>query len=218
MPSGHAYAKALRTVKTCVGAEWCRFGVQDSTNMGIELEKDLWRMYAPHKVKLAVSGCPRNCAEAGIKDGGVIGGAKALTLTAVSDHTATTNAVAGASWPPDPLILARSRLLQVHPQAIAPQSPLEMPAHRQRQDPVLGLEHQAGTRTQRRDLVRALGAGEGADLQDQFLAALAGVENALGETLGRRSFGHILPDQPGKTENRAEQFVEIVRDATRKLA
>ena len=73
MPSGHAYAKALRTVKTCVGSEWCRFGVQDSTQMGIDLEKDLWRMYAPHKVKLAVSGCPRNCAESGIKDVGVIG-------------------------------------------------------------------------------------------------------------------------------------------------
>jgi len=73
MPSGHAYAKALRTVKTCVGSEWCRFGVQDSTNMGIELEKALWRMYAPHKVKMAVSGCPRNCAESGIKDVGVIG-------------------------------------------------------------------------------------------------------------------------------------------------
>ncbi len=73
MPSGHAYAKALRTVKTCVGSEWCRFGVQDSTHMGIELEKALWRMYAPHKVKMAVSGCPRNCAESGIKDVGVIG-------------------------------------------------------------------------------------------------------------------------------------------------
>ena len=72
MPSGHAYAKALRTVKTCVGSEWCRFGVQDSTRMGIELERALWRMYAPHKVKLAVSGCPRNCAEAGIKDVGVV--------------------------------------------------------------------------------------------------------------------------------------------------
>ncbi|MGI9047645.1 MAG: nitrite reductase large subunit NirB [Burkholderiales bacterium] len=73
MPSGHAYAKALRTVKTCVGSEWCRFGVQDSTNMGIALEKEMWKMYAPHKVKLAVSGCPRNCAESGIKDVGVIG-------------------------------------------------------------------------------------------------------------------------------------------------
>ncbi len=73
MPSGHAYAKALRTVKTCVGSEWCRFGTQDSTLMGKQLERALWRMYAPHKVKLAVSGCPRNCAESGIKDVGVIG-------------------------------------------------------------------------------------------------------------------------------------------------
>jgi nitrite reductase (NADH) large subunit len=73
MPSGHAYAKALRTVKTCVGSEWCRFGTQDSTQMGKDLERGLWRMYAPHKVKLAVSGCPRNCAESGIKDVGVIG-------------------------------------------------------------------------------------------------------------------------------------------------
>jgi nitrite reductase (NADH) large subunit len=73
MPTGKAYAKALRTVKTCVGSEWCRFGTQDSTQMGIALERALWAMYAPHKVKLAVSGCPRNCAEAGIKDVGVIG-------------------------------------------------------------------------------------------------------------------------------------------------
>jgi len=73
MPSGHAYGKSLRTVKTCVGSEWCRFGTQDSSALGRELERALWRMYAPHKVKLAVSGCPRNCAESGIKDVGVIG-------------------------------------------------------------------------------------------------------------------------------------------------
>ncbi len=73
MPSGHAYAKALRTVKTCVGSEWCRIGTQDSTQMGKDLERAMWRMYAPHKVKFAVSGCPRNCAEAGIKDVGIIG-------------------------------------------------------------------------------------------------------------------------------------------------
>ena len=73
MPSGHAYAKALRTVKTCVGSEWCRMGTQDSTQMGKDMEKAMWRMYAPHKVKFAVSGCPRNCAESGIKDVGVIG-------------------------------------------------------------------------------------------------------------------------------------------------
>ncbi|OGA99651.1 MAG: nitrite reductase large subunit [Burkholderiales bacterium RIFCSPHIGHO2_12_FULL_61_11] len=73
MPSGLAYAKATRTVKTCVGSEWCRFGTQDSTQMGKDLEHALWAMYSPHKVKLAVSGCPRNCAESGIKDVGVIG-------------------------------------------------------------------------------------------------------------------------------------------------
>jgi nitrite reductase (NADH) large subunit len=70
--SGHAYGKALRTVKTCVGSEWCRFGTQDSTGMGVKLEKMTWGSWHPHKVKLAVSGCPRNCAEATIKDFGVI--------------------------------------------------------------------------------------------------------------------------------------------------
>ena len=73
MPSGHAYAKALRTVKTCVGKEWCRMGTQDSTQMGKDLEHAFVGMQAPHKVKFAVSGCPRNCAEAGIKDVGIIG-------------------------------------------------------------------------------------------------------------------------------------------------
>jgi len=73
MPSGYAYGKALRTVKTCVGSEFCRFGTQNSTRMGIDLEKTFWKMWAPHKVKLAVSGCPRNCAEAAIKDVGIIG-------------------------------------------------------------------------------------------------------------------------------------------------
>jgi nitrite reductase (NADH) large subunit len=72
MVSGHAYGKALRTVKTCVGSEWCRFGTQDSTAMGIALEKMTWGSWTPHKTKMAVSGCPRNCAEATIKDFGVI--------------------------------------------------------------------------------------------------------------------------------------------------
>ena len=72
MVSGHAYGKALRTVKTCVGSEWCRFGTQDSTGMGIKLEKMTWGSWTPHKVKLAVSGCPRNCAEATIKDFGAV--------------------------------------------------------------------------------------------------------------------------------------------------
>jgi nitrite reductase (NADH) large subunit len=70
--SGHAYAKGLRTVKTCVGSEWCRFGTQDSTGIGIKLEKMCWGSWTPHKVKFAVSGCPRNCAEAIIKDMGVV--------------------------------------------------------------------------------------------------------------------------------------------------
>ena len=73
MVSGHAYGKSIRTVKTCVGAEHCRFGTQLAMDMGVKLERMLFDMYAPHKVKLAVSGCPRNCAEAGIKDVGVIG-------------------------------------------------------------------------------------------------------------------------------------------------
>ena len=70
--SGHAYGKALRTVKTCVGSEWCRFGTQDSTGLGIKLEKMSWGSWTPHKFKMAVSGCPRNCAEATIKDFGVV--------------------------------------------------------------------------------------------------------------------------------------------------
>jgi len=72
MISGHAYGKALRTVKTCVGSEWCRFGTQDSTGLGIRIEQLTWGSWMPHKFKIAVSGCPRNCAEATIKDFGII--------------------------------------------------------------------------------------------------------------------------------------------------
>lgn len=72
MPSGHAYGKTLRTVKTCVGSTFCRFGTQDSISMGIRMEKAFERLNTPAKVKLAVSGCPRNCAEATIKDLGVV--------------------------------------------------------------------------------------------------------------------------------------------------
>jgi nitrite reductase (NADH) large subunit len=73
MPSGYAYSKGIRTVKTCVGSEFCRFGTQNSTQLGIDIEKAFDHMWAPHKVKFAVSGCPRNCAESGIKDVGIIG-------------------------------------------------------------------------------------------------------------------------------------------------
>lgn len=72
MVSGHAYSKGLRTVKTCVGTEFCRFGTQDSTGLGIKLEKLLWGSWTPAKVKLGVSGCPRNCAEATCKDVGIV--------------------------------------------------------------------------------------------------------------------------------------------------
>ncbi|MFZ2996106.1 nitrite reductase large subunit NirB [Sphingobium sp.] len=72
MVSGHAYGKSLRTVKTCVGNEWCRFGTQDSTGLGVRTERMTWGSWMPHKFKIAVSGCPRNCAEATIKDFGVV--------------------------------------------------------------------------------------------------------------------------------------------------
>jgi nitrite reductase (NADH) large subunit len=72
MVSGHAYGKSLRTVKTCVGSEWCRFGTQDSTGLGVKTERMTWGSWMPHKFKIAVSGCPRNCAEATIKDFGVV--------------------------------------------------------------------------------------------------------------------------------------------------
>jgi len=72
MPSGYAYTKALRTVKTCVGSEFCRYGTNDSTALGIALEKRYQGFEFPAKVKLGVSGCPRNCAEATVKDVGVV--------------------------------------------------------------------------------------------------------------------------------------------------
>jgi len=72
MESGHAYGKALRTVKSCVGKTWCRFGVQDSTTLAIDLELRYRGLRAPHKIKGAVSGCTRECAEAQSKDFGVI--------------------------------------------------------------------------------------------------------------------------------------------------
>jgi nitrite reductase (NADH) large subunit len=72
MPSGHAYAKAVRTVKTCVGTDFCRFGLGDAIGVGIELERAMEGLYTPHKVKSAVTGCPRNCAEAYVKDIGLV--------------------------------------------------------------------------------------------------------------------------------------------------
>src|SRR3954466_3698888 len=73
MPSGQAYTKGVRMVKTCVGTEFCRFGVQDAMATGVELEKRLENLFTPHKTKLGVTGCPRNCAEVTVKDIGLIG-------------------------------------------------------------------------------------------------------------------------------------------------
>jgi nitrite reductase (NADH) large subunit len=72
MPSGHAYAKAVRTVKTCVGQEFCRFGLGASIDLGVRLEREWEGLHTPAKVKSGVSGCPRNCAEATIKDIGIV--------------------------------------------------------------------------------------------------------------------------------------------------
>jgi nitrite reductase (NADH) large subunit len=72
MPSGHAYAKAVRTVKTCVGSDFCRFGLGDAIAVGVELEGLMEGLYTPHKVKSAVAGCPRNCSEAYVKDIGLV--------------------------------------------------------------------------------------------------------------------------------------------------
>jgi nitrite reductase (NADH) large subunit len=78
--SGHAYGKAMRTVKSCVGSTWCRYGVQDSVGMAIEVENRYRGLRAPHKIKLAVSGCVRECAEARSKDVGVIATEKGWNL------------------------------------------------------------------------------------------------------------------------------------------
>jgi len=73
MPSGQAYTKGVRMVKTCVGTDFCRFGTQDSTSAGIEMERRFEQLFTPHKVKMAAVGCPRNCAEATVKDIGLVG-------------------------------------------------------------------------------------------------------------------------------------------------
>ena len=73
MPSGQAYTKGVRMVKTCIGSDFCRFGTQDSTSAGVEMERRFEQLYTPHKVKMAAVGCRRNCAEATVKDIGLVG-------------------------------------------------------------------------------------------------------------------------------------------------
>ena len=122
MVSGQAYAKGLRTVKTCVGSEWCRFGTQDSTGLGVKLEKFLCGSWTPAKVKLAVSGCPRNCAEATCKDIGIIcvesgydihiAGAAGLHVqgTELLGHVATEEEAIEASAPSCSSIASRAAI------------------------------------------------------------------------------------------------------------
>ncbi|MGH8114705.1 MAG: nitrite reductase large subunit NirB, partial [Rhodanobacteraceae bacterium] len=78
--SGHAYGKSMRTVKSCVGSTWCRYGVQDSVGLAIEVENRYRGLRSPHKIKLAVSGCTRECAEAQSKDVGIIATEKGWNL------------------------------------------------------------------------------------------------------------------------------------------
>ena len=73
MPSGQAYTKGVRMVKTCVGTDFCRFGVQDSIAAGVEMERRFENLFTPHKLKMGAVGCPRNCAEATVKDIGLVG-------------------------------------------------------------------------------------------------------------------------------------------------
>lgn len=80
MPSGFAYAKAVRTVKTCVGSDFCRFGTKDSIGLGIRIEKTFENLWTPAKIKMAVNACPRNCAESLIKDVGLIAVDKAWEI------------------------------------------------------------------------------------------------------------------------------------------
>jgi nitrite reductase (NADH) large subunit len=87
--SGHAYGKALRTVKSCVGSTWCRFGVQDSTSFAIRIENRYKGLRAPHKVKSAVSGCVRECAEAQSKDFGLIATEKGWNIYVCGNGGAT---------------------------------------------------------------------------------------------------------------------------------
>jgi len=72
MPSGHAYTKSFRTCKTCIGSEYCRYGVGDSTTLGVQIERRYQGIETPAKLKLATAGCPRNCSEATTKDVGAV--------------------------------------------------------------------------------------------------------------------------------------------------
>ncbi|RSM58187.1 nitrite reductase large subunit [Actinoplanes sp. ATCC 53533] len=120
MPSGYAYAKSFRTVKTCVGSDFCRFGVGDSTALGIALEERYQGLEGPGKMKLAVTGCPRNCAEAYVKDLGVVaidGGRWELYVGgAAGAHVRKGDLLATVSSP-DEVITLTGRFLQYYRQS-----------------------------------------------------------------------------------------------------
>src|SRR5206468_3908911 len=116
MPSGHAYAKAVRTVKTCVGTDFCRFGLGDAIAVGIELERRMEGLYTPHKVKSAVSGCPRNCAESYVKDIGLVAVDAEVVDPAIQAELIERFAIAKAAADPDPWLERHS---PVHPKQFA---------------------------------------------------------------------------------------------------
>jgi nitrite reductase (NADH) large subunit len=117
MPSGWAYGKSFRTVKTCVGSDFCRFGVGDSTALGIALEERYQGIEGPGKMKLAVTGCPRNCAEAYVKDLGVVaieGGKWEIYVGgAAGAHVRKGDLLATVSTPEE-VILLTGRFLQYY--------------------------------------------------------------------------------------------------------
>ena len=116
LPSGHAYAKAIRTVKTCVGSDFCRFGLGDSIGLGIRLEKEWEGLHTPAKVKSGVSGCPRNCAEATVKDIGVVAveGGWQIRVGGAAGATVREADVLATVAEPDEVIRIGTTLLQYY--------------------------------------------------------------------------------------------------------
>src|SRR3954465_13548026 len=117
MPSGYAYGKSFRTVKTCVGSDFCRFGLDDSTQLGIDLETRFQGIESPAKMKLAVVGCPRNCAEAYVKDVGVVavgGGRWEVYVGGAAGATVRKGDLLATVGSPEAVIELTGRFLQYY--------------------------------------------------------------------------------------------------------
>ncbi|BEP13381.1 nitrite reductase large subunit NirB [Acidothermaceae bacterium B102] len=117
MPSGYAYGKSFRTVKTCVGTDFCRFGVGDSTTLGIRIEERFQGIAGPGKMKLAVTGCPRNCAEALCKDLGVVavdGGKWEIYVGGAAGAHIRKGDLLATADDPDTVIALTGRFLQYY--------------------------------------------------------------------------------------------------------